>query len=100
MNRFGGEIVRAFRNIFLTVWITTPGIIVAEDSRGGIIWYAPIELSDSAHNAYSPKIALSGDATDDVRWSSDDSVRNLYVDRLHGTGLCIWRYKRWVISSR
>ena len=53
----------------------------AQDTSCGIIWYPAIQLSDSTHNAYQPRIALSGDDTVHVTWWEDapPGVRLPYI---------------------
>jgi len=41
------------------------------DTVGNIIWFPPIQLSDSNHNAAQARIALSGDDTVHVTWWED-----------------------------
>ncbi len=42
----------------------------AQDTSCGIVWDAPILLSDTTYNAGSPRIALSGDDTVHITWWS------------------------------
>jgi hypothetical protein len=47
----------------------------------GIIWDPPILLSDTTYDAYSPKIALSGDDTVHITWESDYRTNRLPYKR-------------------
>jgi hypothetical protein len=40
----------------------------AQDTVNGVLWYPPIQLSESAYNAFIPSIALSGDDTIHFTW--------------------------------
>jgi len=54
-----------------TIAIILSGISYCQDTANGIIWYPTIQLSDSTHDAYQPRIALSGDNTIHVTWHED-----------------------------
>jgi hypothetical protein len=43
----------------------------SQDTTDGIVWYPPIQLTDTSYSAYEPKIALSGDDTIHVTWKED-----------------------------
>jgi hypothetical protein len=101
MNRFFRIIIRIFLLLFFG-GIGLPDLIFAQDTTCGIIWDAPIVLSDTAYDAYSPKIALTGDDTVHVVWEgggmrlpyirSDNAgmsflpARDLLIDSLNGPG--------------
>ena len=61
--------------------LALPISIFSQDTSCGIIWYPAIQLSDSTHNAYQPRIALSGDDTVHVTWWEDapPGVRLPYI---------------------
>jgi hypothetical protein len=50
----------------------------AQDTVNGVLWYPPIQLSESAYNAFIPSIALSGDDTIHFTWHQGYPVRLPY----------------------
>ncbi|MDI6766217.1 MAG: sialidase family protein [Bacteroidota bacterium] len=67
---------------FAVTWLITTAQ-AQEDCH--ILWYPPIVLSDTNYDAYSPKIALSGDDTVHVTWwSGPYTLRLPYIQSING----------------
>ncbi len=50
----------------------------AQDTVNGVLWHPPIQLSESAYNAFIPSIALSGDDTIHFTWHQGNPFRLPY----------------------
>ncbi len=56
----------------------------AQDTVNGVLWHPPIQLSESAYNAFIPSIALSGDDTIHFTWHSESPIRLPYRRSVDG----------------
>ncbi len=65
--------------------LSSTSSLFPQNATGGIVWYPAIQLSDDTHQAYEPKIALSGDDTVHVIWSEDyGGIRLPYIRSVTG----------------
>ena len=72
---------RTTRRIVQIIGITASifsRVLLAQDTINGVVWYPPIQISESAYNAFSPSIALSGNDTVHVTWHQGYPVRLPY----------------------
>ncbi|MDI6767330.1 MAG: hypothetical protein QME52_10955, partial [Bacteroidota bacterium] len=67
------SLTRGFLRLLILTFcgISLPITIFPQDTSCGIIWYPAIQLSDSTHGGFQPRIALSGEDTVHVTWWED-----------------------------